>query len=130
MLRRGTERVRATDVELAALTFSQAPTFPGTALLLSEISRQPGVRTHRPAILRGCLRALQLCISSEITFREAAIRVREESRLIGRPIAARTVGSTLLLKGLEGDVAVILNTAAMDKRHLYVAMTGGSKNAL
>ena len=54
---------------------------------------------------------------------EAAVQVREQSRLIGRPLAKRTVGSTLLLKGLEADVAVILNPGLMDSQHLYVAMT-------
>ena len=61
------------------------------------------------------------------TFYEAAIQVREQSRMVGRPLAQRTVGSTLLLKGLEADVSVILNATNMDKRHLYVAMTRGAK---
>jgi DNA helicase-2/ATP-dependent DNA helicase PcrA len=58
---------------------------------------------------------------------DAAVSVREQSRLIGRPLARRTVGSTLLLKGLEGDIAVILNADAMDQNHLYVAMTRGAR---
>jgi DNA helicase-2/ATP-dependent DNA helicase PcrA len=37
------------------------------------------------------------------------------------------VGSTLLLKGLEADVAVILNSELMDRQHLYVAMTRGAR---
>ncbi|MAT66666.1 MAG: DNA helicase UvrD, partial [Gammaproteobacteria bacterium] len=59
---------------------------------------------------------------------EAAIRVREQNRLVGRPLPRRAVGSTLLLKGLEAEVAVILNASALDARNLYVAMTRGSKN--
>jgi DNA helicase-2/ATP-dependent DNA helicase PcrA len=50
--------------------------------------------------------------------------------LIGRPLSKRTVGSTLLLKGLEADVAVILNPAVMDHRHLYVAITRGAKQLI
>jgi DNA helicase IV len=61
---------------------------------------------------------------------DAAIQVREQSRMIGRPLAKRTVGSTLLLKGLEAEVAVILNPAEMDKRHLYVALTRGAKKVV
>lgn len=53
--------------------------------------------------------------------------MREQARLIGRPLAKRTVGSTLLLKGLESDVAVILDPSTMDRKHLYVAMTRGAK---
>jgi DNA helicase-2/ATP-dependent DNA helicase PcrA len=57
---------------------------------------------------------------------EAAVSVRERSRLIGRPLAKRTVGSTLLLKGLEAEVSVVLNTEGMDAANFYVAATRGS----
>lgn len=60
----------------------------------------------------------------------AANAIRERSRLIGRPLAKRTVGSTLLLKGLEADIAVVLNPSVMDRRHLYVAMTRGAKQLI
>lgn len=53
--------------------------------------------------------------------------MREQNRLIGRPLPKRAVGSTLLLKGLEAEGAVILNAGALDARNLYVAMTRGSK---
>jgi DNA helicase-2/ATP-dependent DNA helicase PcrA len=33
----------------------------------------------------------------------------------------------LLLKGLEAEVAVVLNASALDARNLYVAMTRGSR---
>jgi hypothetical protein len=33
------------------------------------------------------------------------------------------VGSTLLLKGLEAEISVILNAGGLDARNLYVAMT-------
>jgi DNA helicase IV len=86
------------------------------------------VRTHRPAVLRGCHRMLQLCSAPDgPTLYNAAVQVREQSRLIGRPLAKRTVGSTLLLKGFEADTAVILNPELMDRRHLYVAMTRGAR---
>ena len=56
--------------------------------------------------------------------------MREQNRLIGRPLPKRAVGSTLLLKGLEGDVAVVLNAAALNSRNLYVAITRGSKGLI
>ena len=37
------------------------------------------------------------------------------------------MGSTLLLKGLEAEMAVVLDGDGLDKRNLYVAMTRGSK---
>ena len=59
--------------------------------------------------------------------RGETIAMREEYRLVGRSLPRRAVGSTLLLKGLEADVAVILGADELDARHLYVAMTRGSR---
>jgi DNA helicase-2/ATP-dependent DNA helicase PcrA len=53
--------------------------------------------------------------------------MREENRLIGRPLPRRAVGSTLLLKGLEADLAVVLNADGLNGRNLYVAITRGSR---
>jgi hypothetical protein len=39
-------------------------------------------------------------------------------------------GSTLLLKGLEADVSVILNAAGLKRRNLYVAMTRGARRVV
>jgi hypothetical protein len=127
-LSRGTARNPPTDVEQAALTFVRAPSHRVAVDLLVEMNKQGGVRTFRPAVLRACIKALQLCNGPDgLSFHEAAIRMREQNRLIGRPIPKRAVGSTLLLKGLEADVAVILNAAVLNARNLYVAMTRGSK---
>jgi UvrD/REP helicase N-terminal domain len=124
----GTARNAPTDVERAALEFVRAPSHRAALDLIVEMNKQGGVRTFRPAVLRACIKALRLCDGPDgLSFHEAAIRMREQNRLIGRPIPKRAVGSTLLLKGLEADVAVILNAAGLNARNLYVAMTRGSK---
>jgi UvrD/REP helicase N-terminal domain len=127
-LQRGTARNPSTEVERAALAFASAPTLKGAVHLLAEINRQPGVRAHRTHILQACIRTLNSCEGAdEGKLYETAVRVREENRLIGRPLPKRAVGSTLLLKGLEAEVAVILNPVAMDAKHLYVATTRASQ---
>jgi hypothetical protein len=124
----GRARKAASETETAALGFTAQPSYAGASALLAAISNDAGVRTHRPAVLRGCHRMLQLCCTpGGPTPYDAAVQVREQSRLIGRPLAKRTVGSTLLLKGLEADAAVILNPELMDRQHLYVAMTRGAR---
>jgi DNA helicase-2/ATP-dependent DNA helicase PcrA len=126
-LKSGKARRGASETETAALNFAARPSYVGASALLAAISRDVGVRTHRPAVLRGCHRMLQLCsVPDGPTPYHAAVQVREQSRLIGRPLAKRTVGSTLLLKGLEADAVVILNPELMDRQHLYVAMTRGA----
>jgi AAA domain len=127
-LTRGTARNPPTDVEKIALAFDRAPSHRAAVDLLVEIGKQGGVRAHRPSVFRSCIKALQLCNGSDgLSFHDAAIRMREQNRLIGRPLPRRAVGSTLLLKGLEAEVAVILNASGMNARNLYVAMTRGSK---
>jgi DNA helicase-2/ATP-dependent DNA helicase PcrA len=126
-LMRGTARNPPSDVEKSALAFVQTPSHRAAVDVLVEIGKEGGVRTHRPAVLRACIKALQLCDSAPgVSLHDAAIRIREQNRLLGRPLPRRAVGSTLLLKGLEAEVAVILNADDVDGRNLYVAMTRGS----
>ena len=126
VLVRRTERQSASPVEEVALRFLQMRT-PSTAVeLLLAMENQQGVRTHRPDVLRACIRALKGCAENGGDFHQAAMVAREQNRLLGRALPRRAVGSTLLLKGLEAEVAVVLNTDGMNAQHLYVAMTRGA----
>lgn len=125
-LARGTARNPPTDAENRALAFRHEPSLTAAAALLSELRALPNVRVHRPAILYGVLKALREASSGTVPLAEAARRVREENRLLGRPLPKRAVGSTLLLKGLEAEVAVLLSIEGMTAQNLYVAMTRGS----
>lgn len=129
-LRAGRARRLASNAEMAALRFEAERSYAAAGAVLEAINEQGGVRSHRPAILRGAYKVLRLCDQSGVTPAEAAITVREQSRLIGRPLAKRTVGSTLLLKGLEAETCVILETEKMNANHLYVAMTRGAKKLI
>lgn len=127
-LHRGTARTEPTEAEGIALAFVRDPSHRRAVDVLVEIGKQTGVTPHRPAVLRACIKALQLCEGTDgLAFHDAAIRMREQNRLIGRPLPKRAVGSTLLLKGLEAEAAVILNADALDARNLYVATTRGSQ---
>jgi hypothetical protein len=127
-LREGRARKAPTTVEAAALSFLPDPSPNKTVELLVEIGKQTGVRKYRPLILRAAIRALNMCSGADsISFADAAIRVREQNRIQGRPLPRRAIGSTLLLKGLEADTVVILNAGELDARNLYVAMTRGAR---
>ena len=72
-LDRGRARKPATDLEKASLRFTLAPSYPGAVDVLVEISKQGAVRAHRPAVLRACIKALQLCHGTYgLTFVESA----------------------------------------------------------
>lgn len=127
-LARGSARKPPSRVEAVALSLVRTPSYRAAVDLLVAIGSEGGVSAHRPAVLRACIKALQLCGGTEgLSFYDAALRVREQNRLVGRPLPRRAVGSTLLLKGLEADVAVVLNADVLDSRNLYVAMTRGAK---
>lgn len=117
-LARGTARNPPSAAESCALAFQRGPSIAAAATLLSELREMPNVRVHRLAILYGMLKALRGASAGNVPLAEAARRVREENRLLGRPLPKRAVGSTLLLKGLEAEVAVVLNTEGMSAQHL------------
>jgi hypothetical protein len=125
-LRQGTARIPPTPSEESAVVFVNAPSLSNALSLLRRIVEQAHVRVDRPDIWRSCLTALQVACDGACSFHEAAIREREKNRYLGRPLSRRAVGSTLLLKGLEADVAIVLHPETMDARHLYVALTRGA----
>ncbi len=121
-------RKAATGAEWAALKFAEAPSYARAVDVLVEIGKESGVRAYRPAVLRICRRALQLCDrEGGPSLYEATIQLREQNRLVGRSLPKRSVGSTLLMKGLEGDIAVVFDAHELDSNHLYVSMTRGAK---
>ena len=125
-LRRGTARNAPTPTEQESLDFASTPSFGRAAKVLEAWCAEPNVRSHRPAIFYAALKALRLAGSGTCDLRQAVVRTREESRFKGRPLPRRAVGSTLLLKGLEAEVAVILDATTLNAANLYVAMTRGS----
>ncbi len=126
-----TLRRAPTNIEASALTFEAARSLTAVSDLLVAISAAGGVYCYRPAVLAATQRALQLASPPDgPSFAEATVNIREQSRLVGRPLARRSVGSTLLLKGLEAEVSVILNAESLNAHNLYVAMTRGSKRVL
>jgi len=124
---RGTARTQPSDVERLAVAFVRSPSYVRAIDLIVEIGKEGGVRTHRPAIRRACIEALKLCGGTDgLSFSDAAKRVREQHRMVGRSVPKLAVGSTLLLKGLEAEGVVVLNADDLDAKNLYVAMTRGS----
>ena len=54
-------------------------------------------------------------------------KAREERRFYSRALGKRSVGSTLLVKRLEADQVVLVDTHGMNAKNLYVALTRGAK---
>ena len=134
VLERGAGRKDVTASELAAIDYKSTGSAQHLIDLFKALENNPGARTYRPEILRVCINALRSSAPNEPDgFLAAAIRIREQSRMLGRRVPPRAVGSPLLFKGLEADVAVILDASDFDNvpkrnmKNLYVAITRGSK---
>ena len=125
-LQKGTARNPATDIENSVLGFLRTPSYVNARSLFMALRSGANVRVHRPAIFYGLMRALHHVSSGGVSFSESVVKVREDNRHLGRPLPKRAVGSTLLFKGLEAEMAIILNAEILDSRNLYVAMTRGS----
>lgn len=128
-IRSGRARAPATHAETAAVAFMAAPNYLSSIDLLNCLANQHGSRVYRPEVLHCCISALRAS-EGENGFVGAAIQVRERNRHLGRLMGRRAVGSTLLLKGLEADVAVVLEPERMTAQHLYVALTRGASRVV
>lgn len=114
-------------IEEAALAFLGNATYSSAVDVLHALREGNCVRVYRPTILRAALATFRIAERAKTSLVDAFVRVREESRFTGRTLPRRSVGSTLLFKGLEAEVAVVMDAHQLDAKNLYVAMTRGSK---
>jgi AAA domain len=114
----------------AANTYLNKPISTHLKSFFLALKANPETSTFRRDLLYRFLNVLKIHIDGEgATLSEAASLYQREMRHTGRPISHRKlIGTTLLVKGLEYDHAVILNADALDAKDLYVAMTRGSKS--
>lgn len=126
----GTVITAPTELESAVLDYAKAPSYGAAATVLRRLSDGPKVRIYRPVAYRSCVAALESAHQGKLTFYDAVVRARERNRHLSRTVRGRSVGSTLLLKGLESDVCVVLYPEGMDGANLYVALTRGSRRLI
>lgn len=127
-IKSGTNRNPASDAENAILNFHSNPSYIQAATVLSELSKDVGLHVFRDELLRSAIKALNSAnTENENALLELALIIRDQMRFTGRHLPKKAVGSTLLFKGLEADVSIILDADAMDYRDLYVALTRGAK---
>lgn len=61
---------------------------------------------------------------------EEITKQRNITRRVGRKLLGKTIGTTLLTKGLECDTVVLLEEEPFDYKNQYVALTRGSKEVI
>ena len=96
--------------------------------VLHEIRRIPSARLYRRELWDEGLATLRNHATPSCAgLSETAWRVRDRARQHGRRVDHRCLTTTLLVKGLEFDHAIVLNADELDAKNLYVAMTRGSR---
>lgn len=88
-----------------------------------------GKKPFRRELLTEMDRSLAYAASHPaVSLSESAWRVRDVTRRRGRRPWRLTVSRTLLVKGLEYDHSVLMDVAQLEPKHLYVALTRGSRS--
>jgi DNA helicase-2/ATP-dependent DNA helicase PcrA len=109
----------------------QQKSFKNIAALISELVQLPNNKCYRVELKKDMLKSLELAYVENNTAYESMKKNRDIIRRIGRNIKGRCIGTTLLTKGLEFDVVVVLNAHQFSNpRHLYVALTRASKKLI
>lgn len=94
------------------------------AILIDTISRLPNVTVYRNEFVQNMQRVLIEAHKLGLSATEALVRNRNIVRRSGKTLTKKSIGTTLLTKGLEFDNVVVLNAHQFDNpRHLYVALT-------
>lgn len=95
---------------------------------LDALKGMPGTYLFRREMFYAMRSALILKGSVEgDTLMSAVAEVQNRQRHMGRKLPLRCIGSTLLVKGLEFDHAVIVQSANMSAKDWYVALTRATR---
>lgn len=123
-------RVRKNVEQLRALECVAQSGDPRSILAaLHVLAGTEGAVVYRRELLSEMKRALLVYADEESsTLEEAARIVRNRTRRHGRLLPRCTVGTTLLVKGLEFDHVIVSDAHDYDRRNLYVALTRATRS--
>jgi hypothetical protein len=113
--------------EAALVDFARERTYATGARALSEMRRAADVRLFRHQSYRALWGAFRIAAHESVPFDEAVSSARERARHSDQISVRKAIGSTLLLKGLEADMAIVLDARSLDVKNLYVALTRGAR---
>jgi DNA helicase-2/ATP-dependent DNA helicase PcrA len=107
-----------------------APNADAARSFLLALKKTDAVTIVRSDLFHRALGALgKNALHPELSLSEAAEMYQGEFRYKGRPVGRRKlIGTTLLVKGLEFDHAIILDATSLSRKELYVALTRGARS--
>lgn len=121
---------RNAEAAAKANAYLEAPDSATMRRFLMALKETQGIEIVRADLFYRALGVLDKhLLHPELSLSEAAEKYQSEFRYKGRPIGRRKlIGTTLLVKGLEFDHAIILDAASLSKKELYVALTRGARS--
>ncbi len=112
------------SAELALCTVATGNAHGDVLNAIDSLAKEPKTKVVRPELLFSVKAALRAAMDDpSMSLDDAAWQIATVKRLRGRVIRDRSVGSTLLVKGLEFDHVVITPEACTTKYEWYVALT-------
>ncbi|ANB77317.1 hypothetical protein AYM40_35125 [Paraburkholderia phytofirmans OLGA172] len=125
----GRQRIPASPAEIALCAMARDTSFRHVVDALQCIEHEGGVTVTRPELVYGIKASLRLCVENPgLSLEDATWQVANTRRERGRIVRNRSVGSTLLVKGLEFDHVVITPDACRTKLEWYVALTRATRS--
>ena len=123
-------KTRNPAVAAAANAYLADPSSASMAGLLNALNALPDVKVIRADLFNRMTGVLKKhLLHPDLTLRDAAERYHSEFRYRGRPVGRRRlIGTTLLVKGLEFDHAIVLDATSLSRKELYVALTRGARS--
>jgi len=126
-IRGGTRNPSVAKAANACLADLTSDTMAGLLTALRAVGQVRIIRADLFNRVMGILR--KQALHPDLSLGEAAEKYHSEFRYRGRPLSRRKlIGTTLLVKGLEFDHAVVLDAASLSRKELYVAITRGAKS--
>ncbi len=105
--------------------------FKCIANIIRQIKKLPDIVCYRSELLNAILKSLEDADLNSISVSQAMLNKRNQTRRLGRSVDGRSIGTTLLTKGLEFDTVVILNAHKFTcPKNLYVALTRAKKRLI
>lgn len=123
-------RVRKHKEQLdALLTVADSPQLNMVEDCLKSLVGLPGVKIYRRDLYFSAVRAMREVAADQVETMEAAVDlVQDRRRYVGRAMSRAAVGTTLRVKGLEFDHAIVLDADEYSVKNLYVALTRGAQS--
>lgn len=125
-----TKATRFPAISNASNSFLDESSSTNLAAFISALQKNPQTQACRRDLLNRLMNVLSMQMSDpHLSLVEAAKKYQREFRYSGRPIRhQRLVATTLLIKGLEYQHAIVLEAESFSPKELYVALTRGAKS--